>query len=305
MSVSNDRYRGRFAPSPTGPLHLGSLLTAVASFVHARHAGGEWLVRMEDLDRPRCRQAHADDILSPLERFGLWWDGDVLYQSRRDDAYSTALAAIEDLGLIYACTCRRRDLAVAAADAQDGPPYPGTCREASRSRSGHHALRVQTDEARVAFADEAQGYITQSIARDVGDFVLRRADGLYAYQLAVVVDDAFQAITHVVRGSDLLSSTPRQIYLQRLLGLPTPGYLHVPLLVDDRGEKISKQNHAEAIGDGRVGHTLATCLRLLGQSPPADLAAETGENVLDWAVEHWNAQRIPRAGRLRLGSPAG
>jgi glutamyl-Q tRNA(Asp) synthetase len=252
---------------------------------------------MEDLDRPRCRQAHADDILRTLERFGLGWDGEVLYQSRRDYAYVAALAAIENQGLLYACTCRRRDHA-ATAPGHDGPRYPGICRHLSRPREGLHALRVQAGESDIGFTDDLQGIFTQRVAQEVGDFILRRADGLFAYQLAVVVDDAFLQINHVVRGADLLASTPRQIYLQRVLGLETPGYLHVPLLVGSDGQKISKQNHADPVSRARVSATLVACLDLLGQSPPGGLHSEERGSVLRWAVEHWNPQKIPRVQHL-------
>src|SRR3954469_4836970 len=223
-------YTGRFAPSPTGPLHMGSLIAALASWLDARAAGGRWLVRMEDLDRPRVLPGADDAILDALSRLGLQWDGEVVYQSKRHDLYRRAL---ERLGPhTYWCGCSRREIADSSLGlATDGAPiYPGTCRDGlPRAR---RALRVRTSSALIAFDDRLQGQQAQVLERDIGDFVLYRADGLFAYQLAVVVDDAAQGISDVVRGADLLDSTARQICLQRLLGVPTPRYLHVPVAVD-------------------------------------------------------------------------
>jgi glutamyl-Q tRNA(Asp) synthetase len=294
-------YRGRFAPSPTGPLHLGSLLAALASWLQARSQNGQWLLRMEDLDRPRARQAHADDILRTLERFGLDWDGPVLYQSTRDDAYAAAIARLAAQGLLYPCTCTRRELAECRPGI-DGPVYPGTCRDAPPLHAQKHALRIRVDTREWHFTDRVQGECRQVLARQVGDFILRRADGLYAYQLAVVVDDAEQGITEVVRGADLLSSTPRQLYLQQLLGYPSPDYAHVPVLLDTAGRKLSKQNHADPVTAQRPQTALLLCLQLLGQQPPADLVACGRDVLLDWARAHWRLDRVPRT--LRLSAPA-
>ncbi len=298
-------YRGRFAPSPTGPLHFGSLVAAVASFLDARHRGGAWLVRMEDLDGPRCVPGAAADILRTLECFGLQWDGAILYQSRRTEAYAEALHQLRERGAAYPCACTRREIADSALHGVDGLIYPGTCRNGIPS--GHelpgqgaartYAWRVRTDRAVqagtepgvVAFDDEVQGRIVQHLEREIGDFVVRRADGLYAYQLAVVVDDAFQGVTHVVRGADLLASTPRQIYLQRLLGLPTPHYMHVPVAVDERGEKLGKQTLAAPVERTRPQETLWRVLSFLRQSPPAELRAERVASMLNWAAAHWDS----------------
>lgn len=291
------RYRGRFAPSPTGPLHLGSLLAALASWLQARSQTGEWLLRMEDLDRPRVSQAHADDILRTLEHHGLHWDGPVLYQGARDKAYADAAGSLAQRGLLYACTCTRREL----ADSQpgvDGPVYPGTCRNSPPLRPQKHALRLKVDNVEWRFVDRIQGEYHQVLAHEVGDFILRRSDGLYAYQLAVVVDDAEQDITEVLRGADLLSSTPRQIYLQQLLGYPTPSYAHVPLLTNASGDKLSKRNFADPVARQQPELTLLHCLRLLGQQPPADLANSGTEALLDWAQRHWDLSRVPRQNRL-------
>ena len=279
-------YTGRFAPSPTGPLHMGSLIAAAASWLDARAAGGRWLVRIEDLDRARCMPGAADAILRTLERLGLQWDGEVLYQSRRLERYRAAFAELASH--TYWCGCTRREIADSSLGlAADGAHiYPGTCR-ASTARK--RALRVRTTMEPIAFVDRVQGRCEQVLERDIGDFVLYRADGLFAYQLAVVVDDAAQGITDVVRGADLLDSTPRQIYLQRLLGLPTPRYLHVPVALDAAGEKLSKQSAAAPIEAD--AHALRQALRFLGQAE----AATPQE-----ALERWKPQLISRRRAMAL-----
>src|SRR5689334_5109936 len=224
-----ERYRGRFAPSPTGPLHFGSLVAAVGSFLEARTRGGEWLVRMEDLDPPRVVSGAADDILETLNSCGMEWDGKVVYQHARHDAYHGALHRLRGKRLVYPCACSRREMADSAIAGVEGLVYPGTCRAGLPAGKTARALRIGTRGARVEFDDALQGHIAHDIERDFGDFVLYRADDVFAYQLAVVVDDAEQGITDVVRGADLLASTPRQIYLQRLLGLPLPRYAHLPV----------------------------------------------------------------------------
>jgi glutamyl-Q tRNA(Asp) synthetase len=254
---------------------------------------------MEDLDRPRARQAHADDILRTLERFGLDWHGPVLYQSTRDDAYAAAIARLAAQGLLYPCTCTRRELAECRPGI-DGPVYPGTCRDAPPLRAQKHAVRIRVDAREWHFTDRVQGECRQVLAREVGDFILRRADGLYAYQLAVVVDDAEQGITEIVRGADLLRSTPRPLYLQQLLDYPSPDYAHVPVLLDAAGRKLSKQNRADPVA-GRPETALQLCLELLGQQPPNDLADAGRDALLLWARTHWDLARVPR--RLQLAAP--
>ena len=272
------RVTGRFAPSPTGPLHFGSLVAAVASWLDARSGGGRWLVRMEDVDTPRCVPGAAADILHTLERFGLTWDGEVIYQSARIDAYREALEKLRGIGAAYACSCSRKEA---------GEVYAGTCRAGVQQPGRPLAWRVRVEDTPIAFADRTYGRFSQNLARDLGDFVVLRADGLFAYQLAVVVDDATQGITDVVRGSDLLDSTPRQILLQRLLGYPTPHYLHVPLVTNEAGEKLSKQTLAPPLIEGREDEDLRAALRFLNQpeSPP-------GADVLTWAIDKWDAARI-------------
>ena len=283
-------YAGRFAPSPTGPLHLGSLLAALASWLDARAANGRWYVRTEDLDPPREQPGAADQILRTLEALGLYWDGPVIFQSRRTRLYQDALENLRTR--TYWCGCSRREVADSSlALAADGAPvYPGTCRAGLAPGRSPRALRVRIDPVDIVFHDRLQGEQRQSLAAEVGDFVLHRADGQFAYQLAVVVDDAEQGITDVVRGADLLGSTARQIFLQRQLGFAEPRYLHVPVLVDQAGEKLSKQTGAQPI-DAADRATLVLALRLLGQMETDDLRE---------AVRNWRPDAIPRCRTIHL-----
>lgn len=282
-------YVGRFAPSPTGPLHFGSLVAAAASWLDARQSGGRWLVRMEDLDAPRVVRGAADTILRQLAAFGLKWDGEVEFQSRRTALYEAALAKLAVH--VYPCACSRRELEDSALAIDGARVYPGTCRAGLPPGRTARALRVRTDASRdgvaVRFVDRVQGEIVQDVEREVGDFVLKRADGLFAYQLAVVVDDAAQGITDIVRGADLLDSTARQILLQRMLGAPTLRYLHVPVAANASGEKLSKQTHAPDATPG----DLPPALRFLGLDPPSGLA---GPDLLAWAVPRWDPARVPK-----------
>lgn len=288
-------YVGRFAPSPTGLLHIGSLLTALASYADARAHGGKWLVRMEDLDPPREMKGAADHILHTLEAFGFEWDGEVVYQSRRYDVYEAALGRLKQQDLVYPCYCSRKDWQAAALVGADGFVYDGRCRLPERRPKAEGktpAWRVRVNDETIAFSDGIVGCYQQNLARDIGDFVLLRADGFWAYQLAVVADDAQQGVTHIVRGQDLLVSTPRQIYLQRCLGADTPTYAHLPLLVNKSGQKWSKQTLAPALDPVQaVGllHQVAAYLNL----PPAPEAAKPRE-ILDWAVANWRLDRVPQ-----------
>jgi glutamyl-Q tRNA(Asp) synthetase len=291
--VNSAPYIGRFAPSPTGPLHFGSLVAAVASFLDARAAGGRWLVRMEDLDRPRCESGAADIILRQLEAYGLHWDGAVLVQSQRDDAYADALDALKAIGAVYPCACTRSQLAHAPRNAEGEMIYPGTCRNGLPLGAVARAWRVRVPDAITCFHDRIHGDLQQNLAHDVGDFIVKRADGLFAYQLAVAVDDAFQGITHVVRGADLLWNTPRQVYLQGLLGLPTPVYAHVPLITNAAGQKLSKQTLAPALPESGRNTVLAQALAALGHPAPADLAGAGAGELLAWAVAHWQIETVP------------
>lgn len=292
--------RGRFAPSPTGPLHFGSLVAAFGSYLDARSQGGEWLVRIDDLDRPRCVAGMADDILRALEAFGLEWDGEVVYQSRRDALYRAALAQLESAGAVYACACSRKEIADSSIGRDGTAIYPGTCRAGVPPGKAARAWRLRVQDETVEFEDGVCGRICQQMARDVGDFVVRRADGLFAYQLATVVDDAAQGVTQVVRGGDLLASTPRQIYLQRLLGLDLPAYAHLPVAVDARGEKLGKQTRAPAVTASRPVLVLHEVLRFLGQQPPAELRDADPASFKRWALENWRLENVPPVNTLPI-----
>jgi glutamyl-Q tRNA(Asp) synthetase len=279
-------YRGRFAPSPTGPLHAGSVLAALASYLDARANQGTWLVRIEDLDPPRESKEAAADILRTLEALGLTWDEKVLYQSRRADAYEEALAQLHAHKLLYACNCSRQKLSGA------GSVYPGWCREHHIVRGSASALRCQVTNLKVAFTDRLQGYYAQQLDLDVGDFIVHRRDGLFAYQLAVVVDDAWQGVTDIVRGIDLLDSTPRQIYLQQQLGFPTPTYAHAPVIVNADGQKLGKQQYAAAVDRERPAQVLFQTLRALRQNPDPSLANAQADAILAWGVANWAPQNL-------------
>ncbi|WP_321163114.1 tRNA glutamyl-Q(34) synthetase GluQRS [Methyloglobulus morosus] len=281
---------GRFAPSPTGPLHLGSLFTALASFTHARHNRGQWLLRIDDLDTPRNKAGSADVILTTLETFGLHWDGEVYCQSQHLDDYQVFLSELEQGQHTYRCTCSRKLLADRFLDNPSSNNlhiYPGTCRGKSNPCGIPHAIRVKTDDKIIAFHDGLQGRINHNLAEQSGDFILKRRDGIIAYQFAVVVDDYLQGVNHVVRGCDLLEETPKQIYLQQQLGFPSPAYMHVPVIVDRHGYKLSKQTLATAVDTKAPNLTLFGLLRLLKQNPPDELNDAPVPELLDWAILHW------------------
>ncbi len=287
-------YIGRFAPSPTGLLHIGSLLTALASYADARSRGGRWLLRMEDLDPPREMEGAADHIIRTLEAFGFEWDGEIAYQSRRDEIYAEALANLQGKGLVYPCYCSRKRWHSAAKVGADGFVYGGHCRHALGKPSADGRLpawRMCVPDEVVGFDDAVVGYYAQNLAHDIGDFILKRADGFWAYQLAVVADDAEQGITHIVRGQDLLVSAPRQIWLQRCLGYDTPHYAHLPLLVNRYGQKWSKQTLAPALDLNRREALLRQVSAYLGlpSAPPVDKPQE----LLAWAVANWKMDAVP------------
>lgn len=292
-------YRGRFAPSPTGPLHFGSLVTALGSYAEARAHGGTWLVRMEDLDRPRLVPGAADAILRALEAFGFEWDEPVLYQNQRTKAYEDALTQLHALGLTYNCICSRRQIAANAILGPEGPIYPGTCRARQIPTQEGRATRLHVNTQPLAFHDAIQGIKIQDIQKEVGDFVLRRADGLFAYQLAVVVDDAYQGISHVIRGADLCRSTPRQILLQGYLKLPTPAYAHLPVVLDHQGHKLSKSAAAAPVDPDAPLPALLQAWDFLGQpafpEPPGTVA-----QYWRMALHHWNLARVPNLAGAKL-----
>ncbi|MDH5536563.1 MAG: tRNA glutamyl-Q(34) synthetase GluQRS [Betaproteobacteria bacterium] len=291
-------YRGRFAPSPTGPLHFGSLVAAVGSYLDSKARGGEWLVRIEDLDTTRSVPGAAYDILRALEACGMEWDGSVVSQSTRADAYHAALHEVRGRGLAYPCACSRREIADSAVAGVEGFVYPGTCRAGIPAGRSARAVRIDTRGVYIAFDDALQGHIEQNLETEIGDFILYRADHVFAYQLAVVVDDAEQGITHVVRGADLLDSTPRQIYLQQLLRLPTPRYLHLPVAINALGEKLSKQTRAEPIDRRQALPALVAALDLLGQAPSHDLVEGSIGDFWAWALKNWRAEKLPRTRTL-------
>nr|BFD44415.1 tRNA glutamyl-Q(34) synthetase GluQRS [Pseudomonas sp. FFPRI_1] len=284
---TSSAYIGRFAPTPSGYLHFGSLVAALASYLDARAAGGRWLLRMEDLDPPREEPGAQAAILKALESYGFEWDGEMIRQSDRHDAYAAVLNRLFNQGLAYACTCSRKQL-----EPYQGI-YPGLCRNLGHAQD-NAAIRLRVPELEYRFIDRVQGEYRQHLGREVGDFVIRRRDGLYAYQLAVVLDDAWQGITDIVRGADLLDSTPRQLYLQELLGLPQPRYLHVPLITQPDGHKLGKSYRSPPLTEDRAPPLLLRALRALGQKPGNELEGAPVTQIMSWGVAHWDASLIPR-----------
>jgi glutamyl-Q tRNA(Asp) synthetase len=289
-----ERPRGRFAPSPTGRLHAGSLYAAVGSWLDARARAGEWLLRMEDVDRAREIPGAADEICRTLEAFGLTWDGPVIRQSERAACYDAALARLSARGLTFPCTCSRRD-----AQGAESPRYPGTCRAGARAGRAT-AIRLKVEPGVIAVEDRLQELLRQDVASAVGDFVLKRRDGYYAYQLAVVVDDAEQGITDVVRGADLWDNTPRQVCLQRALNLPTPRYLHLPVLVEPSGAKLAKSRRSVPLDPARAPGLLSAALTRLGLDLPGELDGAPVSEQLSWAAIEWPNARLTAAPMLRL-----
>jgi glutamyl-Q tRNA(Asp) synthetase len=295
--------RGRFAPSPTGPLHLGSLVAAVGSYLQASTQNGQWLLRIEDLDPPREQPGATEQIIKTLDQYGFEWDEAISYQSQRYEYYQNALEQLIRDDHCFACACSRKTVQTQAEIMGVAPHiYPGICRERSAINPSNDAIRVRAHNQQIHFDDLLQGRQTIDLATEVGDFVIRRADGLYAYQLAVAVDDAAQGVTEVVRGSDLLSSTPHQYYLQQLLGYPHPQYLHLPLLINRQGEKLSKQTFAEAIEVKDAARNLVLVLQFLGQNPDIALARATPKDIWSWAMENWKIEAIPPHSRSMIES---
>ncbi|MGB4075327.1 tRNA glutamyl-Q(34) synthetase GluQRS [Pseudomonas sp.] len=289
--MNTPAYIGRFAPTPSGYLHFGSLVAALASYLDARAVNGRWLLRMEDLDPPREVAGAQDGILSTLESYGFEWDGELVRQSSRHDEYAALVERLLSQGLAYACICSRKQL-----EGTQGI-YPGTCRNAGHSFADA-AIRLRVPELSYAFIDRVQGDYRQHLGREVGDFVIQRRDGLYAYQLAVVLDDAWQGVTDVVRGADLLDSTPRQLYLQELLGFAQPRYLHVPLIIQPDGHKLGKSYRSPPLPADQATPLLIRALRALGQELPEGASYGQPAELLRWASQHWDATRIPRSRTL-------
>lgn len=279
-------YTGRFAPSPTGPLHLGSLYTALASYLDARHHQGLWLLRIDDIDTARNQPGAVDSILTCLDFFQLHWDGVVDYQNHHLEAYQAALNRLIADDHVYACDCSRKDRLPQSA------VYPQICRNKSLPIKNEVALRLKTTNQDTHFHDAIQGAFHCRLESEQGDFVIKRKDGLFAYQLAVVIDDYRQGITDVVRGADLLDSTPRQVYLQQLLGYPQPAYSHIPVIVDTEGHKLSKQTGAQAVELKDAPTTLFKLLQMLKQQPPEGLQNASVPEVLTWAIAHWDKSAL-------------
>jgi glutamyl-Q tRNA(Asp) synthetase len=293
---STAAYRGRFAPSPTGDLHFGSLVAAVGSFLQARSRAGKWLIRMEDLDPPREVAGSAERIIADLAAFGMVSDEPVIYQSNRLPVYERLLRNLLESKLAFQCGCSRRDL-------PDSGIYPGTCRQGIPKGRIARSVRLISDSAHIEIHDAIQGIYSQDLEHEVGDFIIRRGDGLIAYQLATPVDDAWQRITEVVRGADLLASTPRQIHVQRMLGLPTPAYAHLPVVMNKDGNKLSKRTMADPVaGTDRVT-SLRACLDFLGHAPPPDVTDL--DQMWRWAIDNWRLSRVPAQSHVLPRAPDG
>lgn len=296
-------YIGRFAPSPTGPLHFGSLVAALASYLDAKANDGQWLLRMEDLDKPREVPGAADHILHTLQAFGFEWDGPVVYQSNNIDQYEAVLADLKSQGYIYPCTCSRKDIADKATNKGiEGFIYPQTCLNNTINPDKTPAWRIQATDCVIGFDDAVQGHVEHALMHDIGDFILKRADGIFAYQLAVIVDDANANITNIVRGADLLDSTTRQIYLQQLLHDQTPCYLHIPVASNTHGQKLSKQTLAEALDASQAALYLWQAADFLHQQPPIALKTESLNSFWQWAINHWQPSQIPSKLKLPLST---
>jgi len=295
MNLAKKKTVGRFAPSPTGTLHFGSLVAAVGSYVLARQAAGKWLLRMEDIDTPRVVPGAADSILAELEAYGFEWDGDVLYQSSRFERYEEVLQWLRSRGLLFDCGCTRKEiLASAPAPGEEGPRYPGTCRQGLPPGRHPRAQRIKVPDGLFCFIDGVFGAVEQHLADAVGDFVLKRADGIYAYQLAVVIDDIDCGVNQVVRGADLLSSTARQIYLHACFDAVPPKYIHLPLALGGDDEKLSKRHGDFGLDHNDQSANLIQALKFLGQNPVADLSGAPAEEILRWAIDNFVLKDIPQ-----------
>ena len=285
----SQNYTGHFAPSPTGPVHFGTLIAAVGSYLQAKKNNGAWLIRIEDVDVTRKIEGADVDILNTLEAFGFEWQGDIVYQSERSEYYQQALDQLITQSLVFPCICSRKQLAESNSDV-----YPGSCRDRNLPEKNQHALRLQAKDISIKFNDTVMGAQSQNIKQQCGDFIIRRRDNLFAYQLAVVVDDALQNITEIVRGADLLDSTARQIYLQQLLHYPTPDYCHLPLAIDATGNKISKSEGAAKIDINNKEKSLISALNFLGQQAPAELVKSNINDIWKWAIDNWDIDQVPK-----------
>lgn len=287
-------YVGRYAPTPSGPLHFGSLVAAVGSYLQARKNQGSWLLRIEDIDPPREVAGATVSIINTLEAHGFEWHGEICYQSQRLEHYAAALALLKQKQQIYACSCSRKLLLETAQHGQYGVIYPGTCRNHSTTLKKQHSLRLKTQSQQTCFTDLLQGDYCQNLAKDIGDFIVKRSDGLYSYQLAIVVDDMLQGVTEIVRGADLLDSTPRQIFLQQQLDYPSPSYMHLPIACNSQGQKLSKQHHAEPLTISHPVLNLCKAMEFLGFKVAQDIKQSSLTDFWTWAISVWDISKIPR-----------
>jgi len=294
------QYTGRFAPSPTGELHFGSLVAAVASYADAKHHNGSWLLRIDDVDQPRKADGSSESIIATLKAFGFEWDGPVRWQSQREDSYRKAIASLRERSLAYPCCCSRRQIEKTAQAGAEGMIYPGTCRQWHGAGVQQASIRLRTTSTQTSVPDRIVGRISQNLEEEVGDFVIFRADGITAYQLAVVVDDFLDNITHVVRGADLELSTPRQVYLQRELDYPTPRYAHIPLVRDHKGEKISKSDGAYPVNPDRPLPALHAAWQFLRQRLLTEPVADVGD-FWNAAAKTWHIEALQDAGAKHSG----
>ncbi len=299
----NPSYRGRFAPSPTGELHWGSLFNALASYLQARSQQGEWLLRIDDLDPMRSQQQSTDAILFTLDRFGLHWDGAIHYQSQHTESYQAAVADLLHHNHVYPCCCSRRQLKRYHQEHSETPDYPGICRHKAVDTSKQHALRIKTQNTPIELDDPLQGKQQQILSDTCGDFIVLRSDSITAYHLASAVDDYNLGITQALRGYDLLQSSIQQYYLQQLLEYPTPQYIHLPLIVDNSGIKLSKQTGATPITHYQPSETLYLLLLQLNQNPPEDIRHESQETLLTWAINNWSINHLKNCSQIYLSNP--
>ena len=295
-SISKNRLIGRFAPSPTGPLHFGSLIAATASYLNVRQQkDSRWLLRIEDLDSQRSQQKHAKTIINQLEAYGFAWDGDIVYQSQRTHAYQVAFDKLSDT--VFPCSCTRKTIQASQISntSKYSYIYPGTCRNKPINPSTKQcSFRLRTELNKVCFTDHIQGVFCQKISSEVGDFILKRADGSFTYQLAVVVDDAWQGINQITRGADLIDNTPRQLYLQKLLGFTPPDYAHFPVITANDGKKLSKQNQSPEVSTYNKRATLIKVLAFLGQSPPSLKDFASVGDLWSFAMQNWDQNKVPK-----------
>ena len=299
LNKKSSIYKDRFAPSPTGPVHFGTLVAAVGSYLQAKTNNGEWLIRIEDVDITRKVEGADVDILHTLEAFGFEWHGQIIYQSSQNEYYQQALEQLISQNLVFPCLCTRKQLAIINSSKMNRSMYPGTCRHRQLPQKSQHALRLLAKNKTIYFDDAVMGKQSENIKKQCGDIIIKRRDGLFAYQLAVVVDDARQGICEIVRGADLLDSTARQIYLQKVLGYSTPTYCHLPLAVDADGKKISKSDGATKVSIKNREKQLCSILEFLGQNPPADLSDSTINDIWSWAAQHWDIHQVPSKEKIQ------